>query len=200
MSPFGATIRGHKTFWIAIVLAAVLWLASGFGRPVTADPLGEGLSGAFWGGIVGGIFGGGNGAATGAALGGAMGVASGAARASERDRQARQHERRRQRAEEQSRWEQERLRQQRAFEMQRQQAWQPRSNSPPAASTGAMDRGLVLEVQRSLVRLGFDAVIVDGQLGPRTVESIKVYQRRAGLLGTGQASHELLRHMIQNGG
>ncbi len=200
MSPFGATIRGHKTFWIAIVLAAALWLASSFGRPVTADPLGEGLSGAFWGGIVGSIFGGADGAATGAALGGAMGVASGAARATERDRQARQAAQRRRRAEEHRRWEQERLRQQRVFEMQRQQAWQQRSNSQPAAPTGATDRGLVLEVQRSLVRLGFDAVNIDGQLGPRTAESIKVYQRRAGLLETGQPSHELLRHMIQNGG
>jgi len=59
---------------------------------------------------------------------------------------------------------------------------------------------LVLEIQKSLVRMGFDPGDVNGQLQTMTVSSIKQYEVKHGLLETGKPSPELHKHMLRNGG
>ena len=158
----------------------------------SADPWAEALGGAAEGAIFGAIVGGGDGAATGAILGGAMGAASGGARQQERRRQ---QEVQRLRAQERARWEQQRQMQQQQMQQQRQQAW---AQSQPVAASS--DATLIIETQKSLVRLGYKPVSIDGQLGAQTINAIKAYQSDKGLLSTGQPSQELLQHMVQNGG
>jgi peptidoglycan hydrolase-like protein with peptidoglycan-binding domain len=53
----------------------------------------------------------------------------------------------------------------------------------------------VLEIQRELNRLGYNAGPVDGWMGARTREAIQAYQRDHGLLVDGQPTSSLLSHV-----
>ncbi len=172
------------------IFAATAILALVQAGPVNADPFGEALGSAFGGAILGGIIGGGDGAAIGAAIGGLSGYSAGTARQNERRRHqaARRHQR------ERAEWERQRLMEQRLLHQQRQL----QAVAPMAAP--AIDRSLVIETQKSLIRLGYTLGGVDGRLGPQTVVAIKSYQKSKGLLETGQPTQSLLMHMLRNGG
>lgn len=57
------------------------------------------------------------------------------------------------------------------------------------------DASLVLEVQQSLRRAGFDPGPVDGIMGPGTRAAIEAYQRQNNLPADGAPSRELLRRL-----
>ena len=63
-------------------------------------------------------------------------------------------------------------------------------------STGAQS-GVVSRVQSGLFRLGYDPGPVDGVMGPKTAEAIRLYQRDHGLLTDGQATVQLAEHIEQ---
>jgi hypothetical protein len=72
----------------------------------------------------------------------------------------------------------------------------------PAASSAvpaSPDATLLIEIQKSLIRLGFDPGAVDGKLSQETIEAIRQYQAK-GLLEDGNPSQPLLAHMLKNGG
>jgi len=58
---------------------------------------------------------------------------------------------------------------------------------------------LIHDVQRELVRLGYDPGPIDGQFGRGTSNAIVAYQEDNNLLVDGQASQPLLKHMVQQG-
>jgi peptidoglycan hydrolase-like protein with peptidoglycan-binding domain len=58
----------------------------------------------------------------------------------------------------------------------------------------------VLDIQRALNRLGYDAGPADGRMGARTRGAIEAYQRDQGLLISGEPSAALLRHMRERAG
>ncbi len=179
------------------ILAATAVLALMQAEPVNADPFGEAFGSAIGGAILGGIIGGRDGAAVGAAIGGLSGYSAGSARQDERRRNRAAHRHQRQRAE----WERRRMVEQSLLDQQRmlqQQQFQMQAVAPIAAP--AFDRTLVIETQKSLIRLGGNPGGVDGRLGPQTIVAIKSYQNSKGLLETGRPSQSLLMHMLQNGG
>lgn len=51
------------------------------------------------------------------------------------------------------------------------------------------------EIQRNLLRLGFDAGEIDGRIGEQVQGAIRAYQRREGLVADGYATHALLERM-----
>jgi peptidoglycan hydrolase-like protein with peptidoglycan-binding domain len=65
----------------------------------------------------------------------------------------------------------------------------------PAAQPSAYDRGLVLDTQIELKRLGLLAGPADGNYGPKTSAAISEYERRNNLLVDGTPSTALLAHM-----
>jgi peptidoglycan hydrolase-like protein with peptidoglycan-binding domain len=68
------------------------------------------------------------------------------------------------------------------------------------ASQESFESGTVLEIQKSLMRMGFDPGDINGQMQPATENAIRLYEQKFGLLETGRPSQELLKHMLQNGG
>jgi peptidoglycan hydrolase-like protein with peptidoglycan-binding domain len=63
---------------------------------------------------------------------------------------------------------------------------------PPV--TDSEDR--VRRIQLALQRFGYDPGTADNVPGEKTVSAIKAYQRKHGLAPTGEASLELLRHIL----
>ncbi len=143
---------------------------TGYTDPVQGVVLGAGA---------GAAIGGGAGAAVGAVLGGAGGAAA------------------------QSKEQEERARWQNYYEQQEKEearqgaslVLQPSGPEPPLP-TGS---GLIKEIQRSLIALGYDPGPVDGLTDGDTVDAIRAYQEASGLMTTGRASIDLLQHMRQRG-
>jgi outer membrane lipoprotein SlyB len=157
-------------------LAAVL-----FSLPADAGVFGAGLGGAFRGAMLGSLIDGRDGAATGAVIGGLIGAGE---RASRNKRQRRMMSQRRK-----SQW----AAQEQA---KRARAEQQRAAAAPQV---AVNQTLVVETQKSLIRLGYDPGEL-GKAGDALTNAVKRYQSSVGLLETGQMSQELLTHMLRNGG
>ena len=189
-----------KRTMITCIAGAVLALGSLAVPPAAvAGPVGGGIGGAILGGIVGDIIGGSDGAAWGATIGAGVGISRG----------AKKQERRRQYESERNNWKRQRRMEEERMRYEREQAIREeryaRRNqryvelAQPVAPAGGGDTALVSEIQRSLIRLGYDPGRV-GVMSVQTTAAVKGYQQSHGLLATGQLSHELLRHMIVNGG
>ena len=161
-----------------------------------AGVLRKGFGGALGGAALGSLIDGEDGAKKGAIIGGTVGVIRGAS------------EKSRQRAEQEAIKRQEAERQRLAQEQQQaeieqlkaQQAAQAAQATSAAPAPAGPDVTLVIEIQKSLIRLGFDPGGVDGKPSPKTVEAIKQYQAKKGLLEDGNPSQPLLAHMLKNGG
>ncbi len=68
-------------------------------------------------------------------------------------------------------------------------AW-PRSDTQ-------LTRSQIRELQERLAARGFDVGVIDGMIGPKTVEAVQAYQASAGLLADGYANLSLLQ-MLSN--
>ncbi len=141
-----------------------------------ADILGGFIDGAIGGAIMGDIIGGSDGAWDGAIVGGAVGAIDGAYQEERRDRYY------------------PRYRDQYIYTNPRRQAPAPRSGQIMSS------KQLVLEVQRSLRRLGYNPGPADGIAGSATGRAILAYQRDNGLPQDNRISTALLNHMRQRGG
>jgi len=167
---------------IAILTAGAIAASLGT-PPVYAGILGSGLGGALSGAMVGRMIGGRSSARTGAIIGGVIGMTEAAGA------RQRQLEQQAEMARRQSEWaslqqaEQERVRRQQAA----------------AAPVQATDQTLVVETQKSLIRLGYDPGAI-GRPGPELTQAVLQYQKSKGLLETGELSQALLSHMLRNGG
>lgn len=80
----------------------------------------------------------------------------------------------------------------------RRRAYRQRVYSQPVRTTQSSP--LVVEVQVSLQRLGYDPGFPDGVAGARTSAAVRSYQHNYGLLVDGRISPQLLDHMRQRGG
>ena len=129
-------------------------------------------SGAIGGAIIGGLLTG----RTGGAVAGAVigGVAGGMHQSAKRQR-----------------YRERRHRQVRQYRQAPRRAYR---KAPPRQST------LVIEVQRSLAKLGHDPGPVDGLTGARTSAAVREYQKKNNLLVDGRISPQLLDHMRARGG
>lgn len=67
------------------------------------------------------------------------------------------------------------------------ESW-PRSDTP-------MTRANQREIQALLHKRGFDVGVIDGMIGPKTIEAIQEFQVSKGLLADGYATIELLKHL-----
>lgn len=168
--------------------------------PAEAQVLRRGFGGALRGAAFGALVGDEDAARKGAIIGGSVGAVRGIAQASreqaEREAYARQEAERQRIAQEQQQAEIERLKAQQAA--QAAQAAQTVQPSVPAPA--GPDATVVIEIQKSLIRLGFNPGPVDGKLTPATVNAIKQYQTKMGLIEDGHPSQPLLAHMLKNGG
>ena len=174
-----------KRYIIHLIIVAAL---TGLSLPVEAqEVLGRGFGGAMGGAILGSLVGGKKGAKTGAIIGGSVGVLRGVSEKSRK--QAISEANKRQIAE----------RQHIAMEQQQAEIERLKAQQASQAASGP-DATLVIEIQKCLIRLGFDPGGVDGRMSPSTVNAIKQYQAKMGLLEDGHASQVLLKHMLRNGG
>ena len=168
-------MNGKRLICMVALTAIVMTLPS-----ANAGIFGDGLGGAFQGAMLGSLIDGRDGAAAGAVIGGLIGAGESASRNKSRKQDAESR---------QAEWaasqqaEQQRLRQQQAA----------------AAPVQSADQTLVIESQKSLIRLGFEPGDL-GQTGPALTEAVIGYQRGQGLLETGQLSQALLTHMLRDGG
>ena len=68
---------------------------------------------------------------------------------------------------------------------------------PIRASWPTRDRALTYaerkEMQRRLTQAGFDTKGIDGRVGPKTIDAIRAYQKKRGLVPDGYASISLLQ-------
>jgi len=193
--------NGLGRWRLVVLLALVSLFSTGMVSSAVAGLFGNALGGAMQGAFLGGLLDGSDGAQTGAAIGAGVGLLAGmgeeakkresqeAARARyEQQRRAMEEQRR---VEEAARWETEKYRVEDGVP----------SNLP---SIGRLqpheDAELIDQIQRSLLKLGYDPGEIDGTLSEKTIVGILAYQARTGLLETGQPSMELLKHMIRNGG
>jgi hypothetical protein len=174
------TAQRNIIFTMALILFGALSPSS-----LQAQVMGRAFGGALGGAALGSLVGGRDGAQTGAIIGGVVGLARGAKE--KKQMKARQEAYARQQAERQ-RIQQE---QQRA-EMERRKAQQ--------ATQQSFESGTVLEIQKSLVRMGMDPGEINGKMQPATENAIRLYEREHSLLETGRPSQELLKHMLQHGG
>lgn len=156
-----------------------------FQSQLQAQVLGRGFGGALGGAALGSLVGGRDGAQTGAIIGGVLGLAQGA---KEKKQRAAQQEAYKRQQIERKRLEQE----QQKAEMERRKTQAIEQNN--------VDSGTILEVQKSLTRIGFDPGNIDGKMQAATENAIRLYQAKHKLLETGKPSQELLKHMLQNGG
>lgn len=170
----------RKTTAIVIVILASVW----FVGPVQAGGVfGAGLGGAFRGALVGSLIDGRDGAATGAVIGGLIGAGEQASRNKRQRQIARENQRRKAEWAAQQKAEAERIRQQQSA----------------AAPRQAASQTLIIETQKSLIRLGYDPGEL-GKTGPALTNAVIQYQREKGLLETGELSQALMTHMLRNGG
>ena len=146
---------------------------------------GEPAQGAVLGGAAGAAVGGAGGAAVGAIMG-----ATGGAISQSREQQ------------EQARWQNYYQQQEKAEVGQTETPPRPAAARQPAKPQEPMPSGtgLIKEIQRSLIVLGYDPGPVDGLTDGPTINAIRTYQEDNGLMTTGKASKDLLIHMRQNGG
>ncbi|MEM7619345.1 MAG: peptidoglycan-binding domain-containing protein [Pseudomonadota bacterium] len=140
-----------------------------------ADPLERGVQGAIGGAILGGIIDGGKGAGKGAAIGGSIGILGGAI----------EEERRREEYEDQI-----------DEDRYADEYYRPAPRRPAAIRTS----DLVLDIQTSLRRLGYEPGPADGVMGRQTAVAIGQYQNEYDLLVTRKPSRALLNHILKNGG
>ena len=167
------------------VKAGVIATASFFllSLPAQAGILGAGLGGALKGAIVGDLVDGRDGAAAGAVIGGLIGAGEAASREKKKKQQNEAAQKR------QAEWQASQQAEQ--AKIQKQQA--------AAAPQKAADQTLVVETQKSLIRLGYAPGDI-GAAGPELNNAVTEYQKSKGLLETGELSQELLTHLLQNGG
>lgn len=175
-----------KTRQRNIIFAMALIFFGAILQPsLQAQVLGRGFGGALGGAALGSLVGGREGAQAGALIGGVVGLARGAKEKkqmeAQREAYARQQAERERLQKEQQEAEMEHLKEQQTAQEQ-------------------FESGTVLEIQKSLMRMGFDPGNIDGQMQPATQNAILLYQRKFNLLETGKPSQELLKHMLQNGG
>jgi localization factor PodJL len=69
------------------------------------------------------------------------------------------------------------------------------ASSTPVASSGAVSRGMIGEIQRLLSTSGYDSGPEDGFLGEQTAQAIRRYQRDVGLPVDGAAGLALLNRL-----
>ena len=136
----------------------------------SAQVVERGVQGALIGAGIGAITGGGKGAGKGALIGGAAGAVVGGIEKNKR-----------------------------------QQRYAPPPepvyhSAPPPRYSGPSFSRLTHDVQRELVRLGYDPGPIDGQYGRGTATAVSMYQEDYNLLVDGKVSQPLLKHMIQQGG
>ncbi len=174
------TAQRNIIFTLALIMFGVFFQSS-----LQAQVLGRGFGGALGGAALGSLVGGRDGAQTGAIIGGVIGLAKGAKEkkrmVAQREAYARQQAERERLQKEQQKAEIERIKKQ---EVEQEN----------------FESGTVLEVQKSLMRMGFDPGNIDGQMQPATENAIRLYEIKYSLLETGKPSQELLKHMLQNGG
>jgi outer membrane lipoprotein SlyB len=168
-----------------ILSIALILFGAIFQQSLQAQVLGRGFGGALGGAALGSLVGGREGAQAGALIGGVVGLARGAKEKKQiearKEAYARQQAERNRLEKEQQAAEMERLKKQETAQEQ-------------------FESGTVLEIQKSLVRMGFDPGNINGQMQPATENAIRLYEQKFGLLETGRPSQELLKHMLQNGG
>ena len=174
------TGKRNIIFTIALMMFGVLFQTS-----LQAQVLGRGFGGALGGAALGSLVGGRDGAQTGAIIGGVVGLAQGAKE--KRQMEARKEAYARQQAERQR------------LQQEKQKAEIERLKKQEVSQDN-YESGTVLEVQKSLVRMGFDPGNIDGKMQPATENAIRLYEKKYSLLETGRPSQELLKHMLQNGG
>jgi hypothetical protein len=187
-------IRFHlsTTFVIGILILTT--------QPASAF-LGEAFGGAMQGALLGSLLDGREGARTGAAIGAGVGLLTGIGREAEqrkaqeaaqvRYEQRKQAMEQQRRADEATRWE---------AEMRQPTDGVPSNLATLGGPQPHEDPELITEIQRSLIKLGYDPGEIDGSLSDKTIASIMRYQSARGLLETGQPSRELLKYMLRNGG
>jgi len=141
------------------------------------------FDGALSGALLGNLVGGRKSARKGAIIGGVIGAASGIANGQRQREQQAEAERRRAEWDAQQRAELARIEQQRAA----------------AAPAVAASQTLIVETQKSLIRMGYDPGAL-GEAGPELTAAVLQYQKSKGLLETGELSQALLTHMLRNGG
>ena len=148
-----------------------------------AGIFGEGLGGALQGAILGRMIDGRDGAAAGAVIGGLIGAGEAASRNKRQKEQAAEAARRQAAWDAQAKAEREKL------------SIQAVHAEPPQGPTDT----LVVETQKSLIRLGFEPGDI-GRAGSALTDAVMAYQKQHGLLETGELSQALLTHMLRNGG
>jgi peptidoglycan hydrolase-like protein with peptidoglycan-binding domain len=148
-----------------------------------AGIFGEGLGGALRGAILGRMIDGRDGAAAGAVIGGLIGAGKTASRNKKQKEQAAEAQRRQAEWAAQAKSEREKL------------SIQPIHAAPQQGSSDT----LVVETQKSLIRLGFEPGEI-GSAGSALTDAVMTYQKQHGLLETGELSQALLTHMLRNGG
>jgi hypothetical protein len=166
---------------LAVLLLAVL-IVIPLGMLPTYSHAGV-FDGALSGALLGNLVGGRKSARKGAIIGGVLGAAGGIANGQRQRQQQAEAEQRRAQWDAQQRAEQARIEQQRAA----------------AAPAVAADETLIIETQKSLIRLGYGPGAL-GQAGPELTSAVLQYQKSKGLLETGELSQALLTHMLRNGG
>lgn len=174
------TLRRNILFTVALIIFGTVSQSS-----LQAQVLGRAFGGAMGGAVLGSLVGGRDGAQTGAIIGGVVGLAQGAQEKSQmeaqREARARQQAEREKIQKEQQLAEIERLKKQ-------------------ESEVVKVETGTVLEIQKSLIRMGYDPGDVNGQIQPATENAIRLYEQKHNLLETGRPSQELLKHMLRNGG
>jgi localization factor PodJL len=63
------------------------------------------------------------------------------------------------------------------------------------ATTAEMKKELIAKVQAQLAQMGFDPGPADGQIGARTIDAVKAFQKQEGLEIDGQITTELLKKL-----
>jgi len=166
------------------VILAICALATGLLAP--GAHAGGLFGGALGGAVLGNMVGGRKAARKGAIIGGVIGAAKAINESSRHQENQKQREESRRRA---AQWEAE----QQAEEARIERA---RAASAPSLATR---QTLVIETQKSLIRMGYDPGNL-GEAGPALTEAVTRYQDDKGLLTTGELSQPLLTHMLRNGG
>jgi len=156
-----------------------------FQSSMQAQILGRGFGGALGGAALGSLVGGRDGAQAGAIIGGVVGITQGAKEKKQKKAQRAAYER--QQAEREM------------MEKEERKAEMEHRKKQETAKEN-FESGTVLEIQKSLIRIGFDPGDVNGKMQPATENAILLYERKYNLLETGRPSQELLKHMLKNGG
>jgi localization factor PodJL len=63
------------------------------------------------------------------------------------------------------------------------------------ATAAAVNREMIAKVQAKLAQKGYDPGPADGQMGARTIDAVKAFQKEAGLPADGQITTELLKKL-----